>query len=213
MVEALVLWLNREKAAFLAAAAWLLLAGISFQSVPRTRDWGPPRVTDAGREPPAVSLEPPPPLGEFLAGARGNPFSEPARALASSSRRPLPVVREERAPVEVRKPEPRPQPTPPPTPKPVEAKPVEKPKPYELPVRAVGRISVGGADGRTVFVVKEDGRYLAVKEGEELPGLGVKLVSATKNVIIVENEKGARFRLTDLLRAKAASGEGSGSGE
>jgi len=208
VVDTLTLWLNREKAAFLVGAAWFLAAGLSFQSVPRVRAWGPPRVAEAAGEPVPVSLEPPPPLGEFLSGARANPFGGPERAVAAAARKPLPVVREERAPVETRKPEPRPQPTPPPAPKPVEQKPAEKPKPYELPVRPVGMISVGGSDGRTVFMVKEDGRYLAVKEGEELPGLGVKLVSATKSVIIVENEKGTRFRLTDLLRARAAAGEG-----
>ena len=63
---------------------------------------------------------------------------------------------------------------------------------------------MGRVGGRTVFVVKEDGRYIAVREGEELPGLGVKVIRATKNVVIVENEKGQRFRLIDLLRSRRA---------
>ena len=85
-------------------------------------------------------------------------------------------------------------------------------------MRVVGRFEVGriggtSSGGRTVFAVKEDGRYIAVKEGEELPGLGVRVVSATKSVVIVENEKGQRFRLNDLLRSKAAEEAGGEGGE
>lgn len=209
MLETFVRWLNREKAIFLASAAWLMAMGVAFQRVPSVKEWGPPRTAEEVRDPASVNLASPPPLAEFLAGARPNPFAEPPR-LASSARRPLPVVQQPRAPaIQAKPPEPPKPPPPPPIPKKEEPKPVaaEKPKPYELPVRAVGRISVGGSDGRTVFMVKEDGQYIAVKEGEEIPGLGVKLVSASKNVIIVENEKGTRFRLTDLLRARSPSSE------
>ena len=151
---------------------------------------------------------------EFLAGDRGNPFSDIERRTAFRLK-PLPRYRPPRPPASRRKRKPSrkaPPPPPPPPPPPAEA-PAGKPKPYDLPVRVVGRVEVGGSGGRTVFVVKEDGRYIAVREGEELPDLGVRVVRATKSVVVVENEKGQRFRLIDLLRSKAAEDEGEAEGK
>ncbi len=198
-------WINTEKAVFLLAAAWLTGTGVGFQGAPVILQWGAPRVNDASPEYRPVKLGPPPPIGEFLAGARGSPFAEVERtALVRSGQ--LPTWRPPK-PARIKQPNPKPKPTPKPRPKPPpppRPKPPAgnespgKPKPYDLPMRWVGRIA-----DRFVFEVKEDGRYLSVKEGQELPGLGVKVVSTTKSVVIVENEEGVRFRLIDLLRAKA----------
>ncbi len=196
-------WINTEKAVFLLAMAWLTGTGVRFQSAPVIPQWGAPRVNDAPPEYRPVKLEPPPPIGEFLAGARGSPFGEVERTAAVRLgrlpwwKRPKPP--KTRQPKPKPKPKPRPKIPPPPLPKPpAENEPPGKPKPYDLPVRIVGRVA-----DLIVFEVKEDGRYLSVREGQELPGLGVKVVSATKSVVILENEEGVRFRLIDLLRAKA----------
>lgn len=203
-------WMNAEKGVFVAAALWLLVTGVSFQNVPVTEHWGPPRVPDAPPDLRPVNLAAPPPIGEFLASERGSPFGDEERKVAL---RPRPFQRWQPPP---KKPLAKPPPKPPalpdkppaqPKPKPPEAKPAVKPKPYDLPVRLAGRVQVGGAEGRTIFIVKEDGKYIAVKEGEKLPGLGVRVVRATKNVVIVENEKGQRFRLDDLLRARSPDEE------
>jgi uncharacterized protein YjhX (UPF0386 family) len=213
-------WVNRERAAFSVAAVWLLWMGLRYQSAPVLAEWGPQHTDVPPPEERFVNLGPPPPISEFLAGDRGNPFSDVERRVAFEPQ-PLPKYRRPEPP-KPRRPRPtrpktsrRTPPPPPPTPPPsrTDQKPVEKPKPYDLPVRVVGRIEVervarGSSGGRIVFAVKEDDRYIAVREGEELPGLGVKLVRATKSVVIVENEEGRRFRLTDLLRSKADEGEG-----
>ncbi len=216
-------WLNAERGVFLAAALWLLVTGVRFQNAPVTEHWGPPRVPDVPPDHRPVNLSAPPPIEEFLASERGSPFGDKERKVAFR-RRPIgywrpPVARPKPQPDVVampHKPPPKPPPAPPkPKPKPAEEEPAAKPKPYDLPVRYIGRIEVGGMNGRTVFVVKENGKYISVKEGEELPGLGVRVVRATKNVVIVENEKGQRFRLNDLLRARAAGGgeDAGGGGE
>jgi hypothetical protein len=203
MWAVLMRWLNREKAVFFTAVAWLLVTGLSFQCVPAAKRWGPARADDAPRKRSPASLETPPPIGEFLAGGRGSPFTELRRT--SAFRPPgLPTVRPPRRPrprTETAQKKPAVLP-PPPEPK-AEAAPAVRPKPYDLPVKLVGRIG-----DRVVFAIKEDGRYVSVREGEELAGLGVKLVSATKNIVIVENEEGRRFWLADLLRASAAGGGG-----
>ena len=213
MIRGLRNWINAEKGVFIAAALWLLVTGVGFQNAPVTRSWGPPRVPDVPPDHRPVNLAAPPPIGEFLASERGSPFGDEERKLAYKPspfniwRRPA-----KKPPVHVAAKPPALPPKPPsqPKPKPPEPKPAAKPKPYDLPIRAVGRLQVGGGAGRTIFVVKEDGRYVAVKEGEELPELGVRVVRATKNVIIVENEKGQRFRLNDLLRARGSGGEEQG---
>jgi hypothetical protein len=211
VLSALAGWINLEKAAFLAAAALLAAGGVAFHVTPEVPRHGPALTATAPGAPPSVELEAPPPLGSFLAGSRGNPFAEPETRTVYRPRR-LPRVPRPRPP------RPKPAPSvvkpPPPPPRPGSDKPlVATPKPYDLPVRLVGRYEVGGRGGRTVFVVKEDGSYISAAEGEELPGLGVRIVSATKSVVIVENEKGQRFRLMDLLRARAvAGGEGGGAG-
>ncbi len=226
MGSAFLRWMNREKAVFSGGAAWLLWMGLLYQAAPSLREWGPQRTDVPPPESRYVSLEAPPPLMEFLAGDRGNPFSDIERRTAFQEK-PLPRYKRPKPPAPRRPPRPpkiAPPPPPPPPPKPpVEAKqePAEKPKAYDLPVRVVGRIEVrrlgvghiwgvSGSDSRTVFAVKEDGRYIAVREGEELPGLGVRLIRATKSVVIVENEKGQRFRLNDLLRAGAGGGDDEG---
>ncbi len=209
-------WINVEKGVFLATALWLLVMGVRFQHAPLTERWGPPRVSDAPADRRPVDLAALPPISEFLASERGSPFGDEERRAAFTPRpfdRWRPPTKKPKPPTNVatRPPAPPPKPPPaPPRPVPTEQKPAAKPKAYDLPVRYIGRIEVGGMNGRTVFVVKENGKYVAVKEGEELPGLGVRVVRATKNVVIVENEKGTRFRLNDLLRAKAPEDAGAG---
>jgi len=211
-------WMNAEKGVFLVAALWLLVTGLRFQNAPVTERWGPPRVPDAPPDHRPVNLSAPPPIGEFLASERGSPFGDEERKGAFRPRpfeRWQPPAARPKPPANVAAKPPAPPPKPPaqPKPKPPDPKPAAKPAPYDLPVGLIGRVQVGGAEGRTIFVVKEDGRYISLKEGEELPGLGVKVVRATKNVVIVENEKGQRFRLNDLLRARGAGGGGGGGGE
>ena len=224
MWSELARWVSRERAAFSIAAVWLLWMGLRYQSAPLLAEWGPQHTDVPPPEERFVSLGPPPPISEFLAGDRGNPFSDVERRIAfrpkplPKYRRPKPPKPRRPRPTKRKPPRRRPPPPPPPPPTKTPGKPVEEPKPYDLPVRLVGRIEVGrvgqgGSGGRTVFAVKEDGRYIAVREGEELPGLGVKLVRATKSVVIVENEEGRRFRLTDLLRSKAEEDEGEEGGE
>jgi len=214
MMNEFLRWLNLEKGIFLSAALAMLVVGYTYQRVPTTRQWGAPRCDEPAPEVNPVSLEAPPPLPGFLAGGRGSPFSESDR-IELRARRSLPAVSP--PPPPPRKPKPKvatPMKPPPPPPKketrPPEKIPAKKPKPYDLPVNLVGRVKVGDVDSRTVFVVKEDGRYVAVREGQDLPGLGVRLVRATKSIVIVENEKGQRFRLDDLLRARAAAEEAAG---
>ena len=211
-------WANVERGVFLAAALWLLVTGVRFQNAPVTEHWGPPRVPDSPLDLRPVNLAAPPPIDEFLASERGSPFGDVERKVAyrppslgnwrPPARRPTPPVH-----VAARPPTVVPPPPPPPKRKPPEDKPAAKPKPYDLPVRLAGRVEVGGRNGRTIFVVKGDGKYVAVKEGEDLPGLGVRVVRATKNVVIVENEKGQRFRLNDLLRTKKNGDAEGGGGE
>jgi hypothetical protein len=211
-------WVNVERGVFVAAALWLLVTGVRFQNAPVTEHWGPPRVPDAPPDHQPLNLAAPPPIGEFLASERGSPFGDVERRVAyrppslgswrPPTIKPKPTVR-----VTAKPPAPPPPPPAPPKPKPTEEKPAAKPKPYDLPVRLAGRVEVGGMNGRTIFIVKEDGKYISVKEGEELPGLGVRVVRATKNVVIVENEKGQRFRLNDLLRARGGGGDDGDDGE
>jgi len=213
-------WINVEKGIFFGVLLWLAVIGVRFHGSPVAADWGPPRVLDS---PPAhypVGLHSPPPVGEFLAGARASPFTEEQRREVAR-RRGLPTWLPPREPAaRPARPAPKNIPPPPKIARPSVRPKIEdivaaKPKPYELPVRLAGRVKVGHKRGRTIFVAKEDGRPFAVKEGEEIPGFGVRVVLATKNVVIVENEKGKRFRLEDLLRAKAAedAGEEAGGGE
>lgn len=222
MWNAFLRWINQEKAAFCTGAAWLLLVGLRYQAAPSLDEWGPQRTDVPPPEEGYVSLAAPPPLAEFLAGDRGNPFSDVERRTAFQPK-PLPRYKRPKPPAPRRPPRPAkikpppPPPAPKPPPKQEPPKPAEKPKPYDLPVRVVGRFEVsrlgaGSSGVRTVFAVKEDGRYIAVKEGDELPGLGVRVIRATKSVVIVENEKGQRFRLNDLLRSRA-SAEAGGGGE
>jgi hypothetical protein len=189
--------------------------GVGYQNAPVTAHWGPPRVPDAPPDHRSVSLSAPPPIEEFLASERGSPFGDEERKVvfrrpSLGNWRPPTVKRKPRQPRVVARPPTPPKPPAPPKKKPTEEKPAAKPKPYDLPVRYIGRVEVGGRNGRTVFVVKENGQYVSVKEGEELPGLGVRVVRATKNVVIVENEKGQRFRLNDLLRKGAGGGDDEG---
>lgn len=209
-------WINLEKSIFFGAALWLLVTGVRYQGAPVAGEWGPPRVLDSPPDHYPVNLQPPPPISEFLAGARASPFAEEERR-AIVGRGGLPTWRPpERVTSTGAGAAPPPKPSPvPPRPKPVVRLNIAdidaaKPKPYELPVRLAGRLQVGHTSGRTIFVGKEDGQHFAVKEGEEIPGLGVKVIRATKNIVIVENDKGKRFRLDDLLRARA---EGGGGGE
>jgi len=184
---------------------WLLVTALGFQAVPEVRQWGPARTATGPPAEQFVDLAPPPPLGGFLAGRRGNPFGEREVAVASVRPRlpgwnpPRPPEPGPTQPAPTLVPSPPPPPPPPPPPQPTGA---EGTKPGDFPARLAGWFKVGGSDGRTVFVVKEDGRHVAVKEGQEIPGLGVRVVTATKNIVIVENEKGKRFQLTDLLRRK-----------
>ena len=221
-------WINAEKGVFFAASLWLLATGVRFHGTPVSSEWPPPRVFDSPPGHYPVGLHSPPPVGEFLAGARASPFTEEQRR-AVATRRGLPTWLPPRPPTPAKPAAASPPrkniPPPPKIAKPAVRPKLEdivavKPKPYELPVRLAGRIRVGHKSGRTIFIAKEDGRYFAVKEGEEIPGFGVRVVLATKNVVIVENEKGKRFRLEDLLRAKAdeeadeeAGGEAGGKGE
>jgi hypothetical protein len=210
-------WVNVERGVFVVAALWLLVTGVRFQNAPVTEHWGPPRVPDAPPDHRPVNLSAPPPIEEFLASERGSPFGDVERKVAyrpPSLGHWRPPIKKPTPPVNIVARPPTPPPPPPaqPKPKPDEEKPAGKPKPYDLPVRLAGRVEVGGMNGRTIFIVKEDGKYISVKEGEELPGLGVRVVRATKNVVIVENEKGQRFRLNDLLRAGGGE-EGGGGGE
>lgn len=196
-------WLNKEKAAFLAASAWLLLCGAMYSFAPEVRRWGQPRTNEPPPKAHFLNIKEPNPMGEYLVGARPDPWHYTGRPAALRSlpgvAPPPPIVvdRGKKPPKEQKPPPPKPIPKP-------KAVVAEKPKPYELPARLAGRLAVGGGKGLTVFQAKESGEYVAVKEGDELPGLGVKVVRATKNIVIVENEKGQRFRLTDLLRARAA---------
>lgn len=214
MMDEFKRWINVEKGIFLASALALVLTGYGFQSVPGPTQWSAPRCDQPSPRIKPVSLEAPPALPGFLAGARGSPFSQTER-LEVEGRGRLPVVT---PPPPPKKPEPPPKPVvkPPPPPKPVaetrppEQIPAARPKPYDLPVRLAGRIKVGDVESRTIFIVKEDGRYVAVKEGQELPGLGVRLIRATKSIVIVENDKGQRFRLDGLLRAREAAEAGAG---
>ncbi len=72
-------WINAEKAVFLAAAAWLAATGVGYQGAPVTAGWGPARVAESPPDHRPMRLEAPPPIGEFLAGARGNPFADEKR--------------------------------------------------------------------------------------------------------------------------------------
>ncbi len=213
MLASFVGWFNREKLAFSASALWLLAMGLGFQAVPKTKEWGPPMTQTPPPEEQFVNLAPPPPLAGFISGERANPFGEREMLTAYrpgalwSWRPPGSGGRTTRPP----RPGPtRPPPPPPRPPKPSTIRPGTGggngngggPKAYDLPVEAIGRIQVGSSARWVIFKVKEDGRTIRVREGMQLPGLGVKLVRATKNVIIVENEKGQRFRLTDLMREK-----------
>ncbi len=199
-------WINPEKTVFLAAAAWLAVTGVGYQRAPVTAGWGPARVADSPPDHGPLKLEAPPPIGEFLAGERDSPFTDQKR-LVTLRPGQLPDYERWKPPEAPKQPRERKKPPPPPPPgkkPPAEAtSPAERPKGYEFPLIYTGYFRVGDGDLRTVFIAKEDGKYFSVREGEEIPGLGVRVISATKNVVIVENDEGRRFRLDDLLRSTA----------
>jgi hypothetical protein len=209
LLVSLARWLNVEKAVFLASAAWLLVVGLRFQACPEMRQWAPPMTSVPPPQDRVVSLARPPALAGFLSGERANPFGE-RRLLLAQDRGDLARWPGPRRPGVTRPPNvtnPAPMPTPIPTPQPSPATgqgtagaSQETARAYDLPVKVIGQVQVGSSDTWVVFKVKEDGRTMRVREGMELPGLGVKLVRATRNVVVVENAEGQRFRLTDLMR-------------
>lgn len=201
-------WLNREVGVFLGASVFLFLGVLwCALSGPGQRNWGPVAVGAASSEWDDLALETregPEVLRRHKSGRRPNPFLPLERhALAIGrigpkvKRVPRTNIRPKAAPPKVK----------PPPPKPKLKKKPEPPKvvrqdlkPWEKTMNVKGAWSIEGGPTFAFFESKETGEYWNVREGDEIAELGVKVVKVTPSIIIVENEKGERFRLQDLIR-------------
>ena len=201
-------WLNREVGVFLGASVFLFLGVLwcAF-SGPEERDWGPVAVGAASSEWDDLApdtREGPEVLRRYKSGRRPNPFL-PLERHALAIGRIGPRVKGHK-PTDIR-PTAKPAKVKPPLPKPKPKKKPEPPKvvrqalkPWEKTMNVKGAWSIKGGPTFAFFESKETGEYWNVREGDEIAELGVKVVKVTASIIIVENGKGERFRLQDLIR-------------
>ena len=201
-------WLNKEVGIFLASSTFLFCGVVwcAF-SGPGLREWDPVSVRTDSPDWVDLALETSEGkgvLGRYMSGRRQNPFLplqrrgihigpirtrvKPTRDIGISAKKPRKVK------------------PPPPKPKSKRKKPKPKagkqpPKPWEKPMNLRGAWSLEGGPTFALFESKETGEYWNVREGDEIAELGVKVIKVTPTIIIVENEKGERLRLQDLIRA------------
>ncbi len=199
--------LNREKALFLAGAAFLACAGwYLVSSRPENRWPGEHRVA---REAPAglsVSLDAPGDVGAFLGGARANPFSGRAEAAPADTASQAIHKKNEGAglgqlggvtgPIggsggKVK-----------------EKNDGGAGRPTELPL-PVSFVGVLRADDGAFFVGLRDrmtGETRRLVEGDVWPELGLRILKISMSGVLLENEGHARFVMRDFYGRRTSGG-------
>lgn len=196
------MWLNRERALFLAALA--ALAGAVAYAVRSAPDFPPAGAQRAlRRAPPEMNpgidrLARSEDIARFLAGERPNPFAhwqEPRSAPPPRDppRGPVTVVRRPHIPR-------------PPRPRPVRPVTPPAPKPYEVPVNFKGFMGAPDGSWYALLKVKTTGENRRLAEGDIWPETGLRIVKITQNSVLLENEKGERFLMRDPYGRKALPG-------
>lgn len=200
-------WLNKEVGVFLGSSTFLFCGVLwcAF-SGPPLREWDPVSVRTGSPDWVDLALETSEGrevLLRYRSGRRQNPFL-PVRRRAIAIGPIKPRLRPLR-PTDIFPKRPGKVKPPPPKPelekKKPEPKVVKQAKPWEMPMEVKGAWSLEGGETFALFESKETGEYWNVREGDEIAELGVKVVKVTPTIIIVENEKGERLRLRDLIRA------------
>lgn len=193
--------INREKTFFLLAVAGLvgvfvLLAG----SRPSFNPPGQQRTEFAA--PPEVDIS-----GGHVAEANPagrNPFTRWVDP--GSGVRPPVRIHHPTGPVTPVAPPPPPPPPPPPGPTTV------KPKPYEVPVSFTGVYEPPeGGELCVLLKDKRTGERRRLVRGDMWPEINLRIVEISKSSVLLENEKGERFLMRDLL-GRRSGGEDQGPG-
>jgi hypothetical protein len=190
--------LNGEKTFFLLSAAGLaavliLLAGsrpLFDASGPQRTERGVPREVDLG----AGRLADPDPAGR-------DPFSRAADRQEDREEKKLTdPIRKDRvlslpSPVDpTRKEGPGPQP---------------RPEPYRVPVNFMGVYGPpGGGELYVLLRDKRTGERRRLVRGEMWPEIDLRIVAIDWNSVLLENEKGKRFLMRDLMDRRPAGGGG-----
>lgn len=208
---------NVEKAVFFVASIMLLYAGFQYQNIPNVRSWSAARAENLPENILPLDLTEPPPVNEFLLGSRSSPFTEQSTGNNNRVKRyallnwPRKVVKKKSDTTAlIATPPPSPH-VPPPPPLPdlnqettiTETKKIKQLDKYVIPLRVGGVVSVGGGPKRAMFISEEDGKHYTLREGEGIPGTDLTVVLVTKNIVIVKNKKGERFRLDEILKASS----------
>ena len=202
-------WLNAEVGVFLASSSFLFIGVLWYAfSGPEQKEWGPVAVRTGSPDWPDLTIDPSQGtavLRRYKSGKRQNPFLPLQRRAVDIGRIKPKVMGPGRTNILPKKPKPTKAKRPPPKPKREKKKPDPKderktPKPWEKPMHVKGAWRVVGGQTVAIFESKETGEKWSVREGDEIAELGVKVVKVTPSVIIVENEKGERFRLQDLIQ-------------
>lgn len=171
-------WFRKETAVLIAASA-ALFASVTWCafSGPRKRPWGKvavcARLPGRWRWSEDRDTPPPPPGGR-------DPF-RPKDADSTVPEDPGPAV----PPVP---PQGGDDPPPPPS-----------DEPWTSPVDVWGTYSIRGGEVRA-FIRSETGKLYTVRDGDEIRELRIRVVRVTDSVVLIENEKGERLRLKDLIR-------------
>ncbi len=214
----ILLVFNKEVLLFVWGSLWLAAMALQIHDRPDATRTGKQTVAENRPARVAVTVEElarseQNELNLYAYGPRPNPFNlywaEEAVQLVRlpGDPRPRPRQRTKQRPKrsrhKVSKPKRKPKPTDKPTvtqakPTVTQAKPVRKARPYELPVEYRGWIAIGD-DLVAHLRDKANGKLLQVRQGDQVPDLGLTILSVGRAGVILENDKGDRFLLRELL--------------
>jgi hypothetical protein len=192
-------WLNREKLAFLAAAAAMAAAGAyAALSRPEVPNPGEHRVARSAPGPLAVCLDAGglADMAELLRGR--DPFAIPPEGRLPEppdGAKPKALI--------------RPVPEPPPAGDDRSRREIKRPlRVYEVPVNFRAVLRTGEGEPCVVLKTKAGGENRRLVEGDVWPDINLRILRITmSSVLLQDDQTGERFLMRDLYGKKAAAGD------